>query len=376
MICSPGTIVRPLLFSLILLVTASDLAAQMPVGTEFVVAVPALWRRTELVDPGDIRIMVMATRRTEVRLRWSGPGGTLLDQVIVQAGGRGMFATPMLFQTPNIMQENFDRVPVEVNQRSFVVESDEPISVFVLYDHYIETEFNGRSRTEMWSVPPTSMYDTSFVLLTEPGTSEWGDRTGFLIIAAQDGTEINWEPSVRWGYVAPLDPVPGTISMNRHQVYQVLSWDRGGPEADLSGTKITSNRPIAVLPFSLGADIGPSNEGRKSALAEHQYATAQAGTLFYSIDLAPQTQNRVRLVAQQDSTLIWHDDVQVDTLLNCGEVYQGGTGKYETSRPVMAKLRPTPAHVACATRPHWPAPMFCAAIAVTAAPTANTGICT
>ena len=42
----------------------------------------------------------------------------------------------------------------------------------------------------------------------------------------------------------------------------------------------------------------------------------------------------------------------------------------------MAALMAAPAHVACDTRSQRPAPMFCAAIAVTAAPTAKTGICT
>ena len=199
----PSSLSRLTLILFLFLFALPELPAQMPTGTEFIVAIPALWRRAELIDEADIRIMVMAARETRVQLRWSGPNGSLIDQLIVQAGGRSMFSTPMLFQVPNIIQLNFDRVPVEVNQRSFIVESDHPVSVFLLYDNYAETEINRRSKTEMWSVPPIDTYDTSFVVATGSGSADVGDRTGFLIVAAEDNTTVDWTPSVRWGYVSP-----------------------------------------------------------------------------------------------------------------------------------------------------------------------------
>lgn len=313
-----------------------DVTAQMPTGREFVVAVPALWRRAELIDPGEIRILVMATRQTDVTLRWSGPDGTILDRVSVQAGGRGIFSTPMLFQTQNLMQTNFDRDSAEANQRSLVVEATEPISVFLLYDHYVEREFNGRSKTEMWSVPPTTAYDTSWVVTVDSGTSAWGDRTGFLVIAAEDGTVISWKPSVRWGYTSPLEPVAGTITLKKHQVYQVLSWERGGEDANLSGTKVSANRPITLLPFTLGTDVIPS---RKSTLAEHQYSVNQAGRTFYAVPPTPLRTTRVRLVAQHDGTTLSINDQPSGISLDCGDFHSievAGPVKIEASRPVVA----------------------------------------
>ena len=47
-----------------------------------------------------------------------------------------------------------------------------------------------------------------------------------------------------------------------------------------------------------------------------------------------------------------------------------------TSRPVIAKLKATPVRVIAATRSQRPAPMFCAAIDDTLAPSASAGIWT
>ena len=121
--------------------------------------------------------------------------------------------------------------------------------------------------------------------------------------------------------------------MNRHQVYQVLSWERGGGESDLSGTLINADKPVSVIPFSLGADLG----GRKSTLAEQQYGKEESGKLFYTLPFEPHGSSSIKVVANLDSTVVRINGTDVATLSRGRTLARAidGPTKIETSEPVV-----------------------------------------
>ncbi len=308
----------------------SAVVAQTMAGKEFVVALPSLWRQADLLPIGNFQITIMCSRRTNVTVKWSGPDGGIVDQGTIEAGNR-LTIQPPRFPVVNLIQKNNDRDTVVVNQRSFHIQTDQPVSVFALYDQYDTSHITFRSKTEMWGVPPIQTYDTSYIMNVVSSDTP-GRKTGFLIIAAEDGTVVDFDPTARWGYVSPETPVPGHVELNRYQVYQVLSWANGG---NLSGTTIRSNKPIAVMSFSLGTSIDGE---RSSTLAEFLPPASLGGKEFYTAPFGTQSSSRVKVVAFDDDTRISVNGILLKTL-NRTERYTigvDGPTHISSTKPVVA----------------------------------------
>lgn len=340
----------PLLFLLLLGLWTTlpvETVAQVVAGKEFVVALPSFWRRIDGGDPQSFQITVMCSRRTNVTVRWSGPNGGLIDQAVVNAGNR-LTVQPPRVSVVDFMQEYEDRKPIEVNQRSFYIVADQPVTVQAFYDHY---NAQHGSRTEQYIVPPISTYDTAFMNLTYSGRN--GKNTGFLLIAAEDNTTVTFQPTVTWNFpgILPGGP-PETVTLNKHQVFQVLSNARGADTlSDLTGTWIKSDKPIGVITFSLQTAahvIPPPPPGlpppfdtggmfRPSPAAEYLPSEAKGGTVFYTAPFLTHDTSQVKVVALQDETAISLNGIQIKTLNRGGwhEFPIGGAAKITSSKPIL-----------------------------------------
>ena len=351
---------RQVLFTTILLLSGLaalpiETAAQLMAGREFVVALPSFWRRADGGDPGNFQLTIMCSRRTNITVKWSGPDGGIVDQGTIEAGNR-LTIQPPRFQVVNFMQEFEDRKPIVVNQRSFYIQADQPVSVFAHYDDY-----RGRSGSfsEMYAIPPIESYDTAYTCLNY--NAFIGRNTGFLVMAKEDGTEVTFTPTVDWNVPAEPAGTPVTISLKKYQVYQVLSFEKGaGPGSDLTGTPIRSNKPIGVIPFTfqsvahrsyvvkiLSTPGGPDTsivpdsvqfDWRHSALADVLPPNARAGTLFYTAHFAPHDSSQVKVVALHDDTRVTVNGV-LDTIIHKGQyddISISGATKISTSNPVVA----------------------------------------
>ena len=82
----------------------TETAAQLMAGKEFVVALPSFWRRPDGGNPGNFQITIMCSRRTNVTVKWSGPGGGIVDQGTIEGGNR-LTIQPPRFQVVNLMQQ-------------------------------------------------------------------------------------------------------------------------------------------------------------------------------------------------------------------------------------------------------------------------------
>lgn len=323
--------------------------AQLAAGKEFVVPLPSFWRRKDGGDPGNFQITVMCSRRTTVTVKWSGPNGAILDQAIVNGGNR-LTVQPPRFPVQDLMQEYEDRKPFEVNQRSFYIETDQPVTVQAFYDQY----FNGtQSRTEYYTIPPISTYGTSYTNVAFQGNA--GGNSGFIIIASEDDTEVEFVPNVQWNFPSEEPDIPVTLTLKKYQVYQVLSNQLGsGIRSDMTGTPITSNKPIGVIAFSLASNSpdyeaptppagGPQPPwpNSTSPLAEAVLPEADAGgTTFYTMPMAPQDSSYVRVGALEDGTDVSANGIQVIAGLNRGEyktIPITAPTKFVASKPVQLR---------------------------------------
>src|SRR5688572_28968562 len=96
-----------LLFALITtqIVLPSASFAQIAIGKEFVVALPAFWKQIDLGNPGTFQITMMCSRETNFPIKWSGPTGSVIDNGTIQGGNR-LTVQPPLFNVTTFIQPN------------------------------------------------------------------------------------------------------------------------------------------------------------------------------------------------------------------------------------------------------------------------------
>lgn len=344
--------------------------AQSPAGKEFLVALPSLMDLGEMNrDIADFTVEVSCTRLTNVTLRWAD--GTPIMTSLVEPGLRATFKRP-LYSLWQIMQSPLDFDSEKPNRRAFRISADQPVTV--------QCTFDTLYRAETYQVFPISSYDTAYTVVNYAGYGGGGDRTGFIVMASDDNTDVRITPSVQtWKGNAPGTEY--TIRLMRNQVVQVASTFKStGRQSDVTGTMIRSNRPVGVLSYSAGSSI-PSNgdpganppggnidyEGSFSTklMIEHQSPQSMAGTEFYTMPFirrdpsrletvrlihppggfrTRRDTSRLRFVALQSGTTLDTNGVRVktpggaDSTLGRGgffEVSITGPMKVTASRPVL-----------------------------------------
>ncbi len=139
----------------------------------------------------------------------------------------------------------------------------------------------------------------------------------FGIVAAHDGTNVTITPTVTTG--SRLAGVPYTINMNQGQTYQLRNTLTA--PADLSGSIIESNQPIAVFGGHQCANI-PQGFVACDHIVEQLPPTSTWGQSFVTMPLATRTGgDTFRVLASQDVTTISIDGAIVATL-NRGGIYE------------------------------------------------------
>lgn len=356
----PGLLLALLSTQIIL---PSESTAQVAIGKEFVVALPSFWKQIDLGYPGTLQITMMCSRETNFSIKWSGPTGSVIDYGTITGGNR-VTIQPPLFNVPTFIQPNDNRNIDPVNQRSFYIQTDQPVAVFAHYDEYRD----GVSYTATYPIAPISGYDTSFLGLTYSGFI--ADHSGMLITAAEDGTQVTFTPSVEWETPGQTKDTTVTFTMQKYQVYQLLSRGKGiGKQSDLTGTTIRSTKPIGITAFNITSSVHntlkdtivyiwnqqlqkidtiptevntePSSIGWKtSAMADYMPGIRNAGTVFYATPLHPQPASDVRILALDDDTEVWVNGI-LDSVLVKGKWsdYPITTAtKFETSKPTLAMM--------------------------------------
>lgn len=204
--------------------------------------------------------------------------------------------------------------------------SDNPVTVYGLSSRYQTTDaFLGLPVSVLGKEYMAMGYKYSEGLLSQ-----------FAIIATEEETVVTITPTANTstGHAAT---VPFSVSMRKGDVFQVSSHNETSAGTDLTGSKITSNKNIAVFSGHQCAYV-PEGIVGCNHLAEQMPPITSWGEMFIVGKLFNRSKYTVRVLAHQDNTQIYLNSELVGTL-NAGEVYENseltGNTSISSSRPVL-----------------------------------------
>lgn len=237
--------------------------------------------------------------------------------------------------------------------------ADAPISVYVL---------NAKPVTsEGYLALPTSVWGTEYIHLSYYDFNEarkWA--TGFTVIASEDDTEISILLRGRGGANAGAKTVKGNrigktikATLMKGQIFNVKGEASTRGVFDMSGSKITANKPIGLVSYVERVMIPATNVNGRDHICEmlppvqswgKRYATVEykrdnKGDFFRIIASQNQTRWKMKYYDKSSGVLLG----QRDGVLNAGEFYEDfnqyvgrglvdgfrGTSVWEADKPVL-----------------------------------------
>lgn len=162
---------------------------------------------------------------------------------------------------------------------------------------------------------PAQLLGTEHIVLGYTGGG--GGPSEFQVVGSQDNTQVTITPSTD----APGHPanVAFTVTLNQLQTYQLQATSTA---TDLSGTIITSTKPIALFGGSVCTEI--PNEGYSACdyVVEQIPATGTWGEDFLTVPLASRSGgDTFRVIARDAGTKVTIDGTLVTTL-GKAQIYQ------------------------------------------------------
>ncbi len=125
----------------------------------------------------------------------------------------------------------------------------------------------------------------------------------FAIVGTEDGTTINITPSCTGINGTPAN-TPFSIILNQGQTYQ---YKCGAKKSDVTGTIITSNKPIAAFGGNRCAEI-PAQIPWCDHLVEQIYPINTWGNDYITYPINNGTADLIRILSSQDGTTVIIDD--------------------------------------------------------------------
>ncbi len=207
------------------------------------------------------------------------------------------------------------------------VTSDEPISVYGLSHRY--------QTTDTYLGYPVDVLGTSYRAI---GYSWLANDllSQIAIVGTQEGTNVTITPTVRTKNKAAKQPF--TITLNRGEVYQLMPrYDPMGT-SDLTGTLIEADKPVAVFSGHNCAYVPENTIKACNLLVEQMPPIRSWGRQFFVGTMAGRTSSVVRVVANEDSTLVYENN-QLVARLKAGEFYQNNHQNQQTmitsNKPIL-----------------------------------------
>jgi len=211
------------------------------------------------------------------------------------------------------------------------VTTDHPVTIYGL--NYSDATTDG------YLALPTSLLGTNYMVLTYPNTPAFFDTnrviggTCFAIVATEDNTHAKVTLAITTGSRAGR--VPYEIVLNRGETYRIS--DGENPDADMTGTLIHSDKPVAVFAGNRITTI-PRLIPAGDHLVEQVPPMEMWGNHFVTMPLATRTLgDTFRFLARANNTRVSVNGTIVATL-NQGQFYeqiiQGGA-QILSSQPIL-----------------------------------------
>jgi hypothetical protein len=197
-----------------------------------------------------------------------------------------------------------------------------PVSVHVVSEN--------TSSADGYLALPTNGLGTSYRVMSYASSRYNGSE--FAIVASQDSTTVTITPTAAGATQAAGTAY--TISLNSGQTYQL----QNPAYADMTGSLITSDKPIAVFGGHRCADI-PNGTGYCDYLVEQLPDTSVWGNTFQTMPFSGRTRYTVRILASMDGTTITSNPAGlVTTTLNAGQyadVLLSAPAEFSANNPVL-----------------------------------------
>lgn len=212
-----------------------------------------------------------------------------------------------------------------INDLGIHVVSNQEVAVYALNQI--------QQTTDAFTGLPLDILDTEYIVLGwKNNIDAYFARSQVNFVATENNTTVRITPAAPT--LGRQAGVPYTVTLNAGQSYQLQAQ---GIPLDLSGTRLSSNEPIAVFGGHSCANI-PTDVPLCDYVVEQIPPTSTWGTNFYTVPLATRrVGDTVRVMASQDATSISINGTVV-RIINQGEVYEtllSQASRIKTNRPVL-----------------------------------------
>ena len=155
---------------------------------------------------------------------------------------------------------------------------------------------------------PSDILANEYIVLAWKNTAQ--TETEFAVVGTQNATTVTINPSVTTG--SHPAGTPFNVNLNQGQTYQLQASELG---ADLSGTIVTSDKPVAVFGGHVCANIPSGDTYACDHVVEQMPPPATWGESFVTVPLATRIGgDTFRILASEDNTSVSINGSPVATL--------------------------------------------------------------
>jgi hypothetical protein len=205
----------------------------------------------------------------------------------------------------------------KVESKGVQVKADRPVSVYGMN--------RVRYTTDGFYAIPEEVLGRDYIVQSYANiqtTAPDLNGTQFALVATQPDTKVTVRPS--WKIGPHPKGIAYTITLQQGQTYQLRNTNDA--PADLSGTLISADKPIAVFGSHRCANIESTDVWFCDYLVEQLMPVSQWGTQFLTHPLATRNGgDTLRIMAAQDTTVVAINGVP-SAVLNQGEIYETTLG--------------------------------------------------
>ena len=196
-----------------------------------------------------------------------------------------------------------------IQDKGIHLTTEHPVTTYIHQYHQF--------RSEATLVLPTNVQGLDYYVMSYTGIKQGNNiyRSEFMVIATEDETTINMALSDATKEGMQAGSTVDNLILDKGQVYQIQGLTA---ESDLSGTHITSDKPIAVVAGSEWSEV-PLGCFARDNLLEMMFPVETWGQTFVTQPFAGSSASRYRIMASEDNTSISIDGYPPLTSLNSGE---------------------------------------------------------
>lgn len=179
---------------------------------------------------------------------------------------------------------------------------------------------------------PVDILGTEYIVLAWKNV-EVVNNSQLAVVGTQDATTVTVNPSVTTG--SHTAGVPYSLTLNQGQTYQLQAAASG---ADLSGTIVTSDKPVAVFGGHQCANVPNGSTYACDHVVEQIPPSATWGESFVTVPLATRSGgDTFRVIASENGTNVAINGATVATL-NRGQVHEqiiAGASVISADAPIL-----------------------------------------